>query len=116
MNNLKRLRQERGYSLEHCSIALEYEQLYITPDQLKKYEDMDVPLLDWKFWQKVADFWEVDLAYLLGLTQSKREKDLLNKIMDYEDYKTKVNDTVDLILGDRYEARKHKSDSIFEIR
>lgn len=97
MNRLKELRQEWEYSLEQCSRALEYEQLYITPDQLKKYEDMDVPLLDWKFWQKVADFWDVDLAYLLNLSIFRRQADVQQQLLDYEDFQHEVDEVVEAL-------------------
>ena len=69
-NRLKELRHEKNLTLKEVSSQLEQNNLRISPDALAKYERGDrEPKLD--TWQKLADFFNVPVDYLLGISKDK---------------------------------------------
>ena len=69
-NRLKELRHEKNLTLKEVSSQLEQNNLKISPDALAKYEQGDrEPKLD--TWQKLADFFNVPVDYLLGISKDK---------------------------------------------
>ena len=69
-NRLKELRHEKNLTLKEVSSQLEKNNLKISPDALGKYERGDrEPKLD--TWQKLADFFNVPVDYLLGISKDR---------------------------------------------
>lgn len=69
-NRLKELRHEKNLTLKEVSSQLEQNNLKISPDALAKYERGDrEPKLD--TWQKLADFFNVPIDYLLGISKDR---------------------------------------------
>ena len=67
-NRLKEIRQEKKLTLKEVSSQLEQNNLRISPDALAKYERGDrEPKLE--TWQKLADFFNVPVDYLLGISK-----------------------------------------------
>ena len=69
-NRLRELRHEKNLTLKEVSSQLEQNNLEISPDALAKYERGDrEPKLE--TWQKLADFFNVPVDYLLGISKDK---------------------------------------------
>ena len=69
-NRLKELRHEKNLTLKEVSSQLEQNNLKISPDALAKYERGDrEPKLE--TWQKLADFFNVPVDYLLGISKDR---------------------------------------------
>ena len=69
-NRLKEIRQEKKLTLKEVSSQLEQNNLKISPDALAKYERGDrEPKLE--TWQKLADFFNVPVDYLLGISKDR---------------------------------------------
>lgn len=67
-NRLKELRKEHGLTLKEVSCELDQNKVKISPDALAKYERGDrEPKID--TWQKLADFFNVPVDYLLGISK-----------------------------------------------
>ena len=67
-NRLKELRKEHGLTLKEVSCELDQNKVKISPDALAKYERGDrEPKLE--TWQKLADFLDVPVDYLLGISK-----------------------------------------------
>ena len=67
-NRLKELRKEHGLTLKEVSCELDQNKVKISPDALAKYERGDrEPKLE--TWQKLADFFNVPVDYLLGISK-----------------------------------------------
>ena len=69
-NRLKELRHKKNLTLKEVSSQLEQNNLKISPDALAKYERGDrEPKLE--IWQKLADFFNVPVDYLLGISKDR---------------------------------------------
>ena len=69
-NRLKELRHKKKLTLKEVSSQLEQNNLKISPDALAKYERGDrEPKLE--TWQKLADFFNVPVDYLLGISKDR---------------------------------------------
>ena len=69
-NRLKELRHKKNLTLKEVSSQLEQNNLKISPDALAKYERGDrEPKLE--TWQKLADFFNVPVDYLLGISKDR---------------------------------------------
>lgn len=67
MNRLKELRQEKGMSLSKLSKTLkEKYDVSISTSQLMYYEKGEREPRNKQVWEKLADFFGVNTAYLLG--------------------------------------------------
>ena len=69
MYRLRELRKKHGLSLAQLSDKLNSRGLSISSDSLSKYERGErEPKL--KTWQKLADFFNVSVEYLMGLSDT----------------------------------------------
>lgn len=70
-NKIKKLRKQRGITLQQLSEELEKNGFSISPDVLSKYEreEREPKLVTW---QKLADYFDVNVAYLQGLTNTSK--------------------------------------------
>lgn len=69
-NRLKEIRKEKKLTLKEVSSKLEQNNLKISPDALAKYERGErEPKLE--TWQKLADFFNVPVDYLLGISKDR---------------------------------------------
>lgn len=85
MNRLRQLREEKGYSLRELGLKLN-----MNASVLGNYERGDrQPRID--VWEKLADFFEVTPAYMMGLSSKKNDDDLTLSLVhdDYEKEKAK---------------------------
>lgn len=73
-NKLKQLRLEHGYTIRSLAEALNKNGLKITPMTISRYERGErEPKL--ATWQKLADFFNVDVPYLQGIQKFKNSSD-----------------------------------------
>ena len=80
---LKELRQEKGISLTKLSEILEEKYgISATTSQLMYYEKGEREPRNKQFWKKLADFFGVSEAYLLGYSSVKTEADLKISVLD----------------------------------
>ena len=80
---LKELRQEKGISLTKLSEILEEKYgISATTSQLMYYEKGEREPRNKQCWKKLADFFGVSEAYLLGYSSVKNEVDLKVAVLD----------------------------------
>ena len=80
---LKELRQEKGISLTKLSEILEEKYgISATTSQLMYYEKGEREPRNKQFWKKLADYFGVSEAYLLGYSSVKTEADLKVAVLD----------------------------------
>ena len=83
MNRLKELRQGKGISLTKLSEILEEKYgISATTSQLMYYEKGEREPRNKQFWKKLADYFGVSEAYLLGYSSVKTEADLKVAVLD----------------------------------
>ena len=88
MNRLKQLREEKGLTREELSKELRKLGLYIAKQEIKAYEIFQPRMDNDGFWQNVADYFGVTLAYLKGESKIPNEdyivdlQDLIHKNLD----------------------------------
>lgn len=87
LNRLKELRQEKGISLNKLSEVLkENYNISVSASQLMYYEKGEREPRNKEIWDKLADFFNVSVGYLLGY------EELLNQIEKLEsDFSTGVS-------------------------
>ncbi len=111
-NKLKQLRLEHGYTIRSLAEALNKNGLKITPMTISRYERGErEPKL--ATWQKLADFFNVDVPYLQGIQKFKNSSDrkeifqsLTSKIETFESQEEydDINKTlIDLRIDDDYD-------------
>lgn len=66
MNRLKQLREEKGLTQEELSKELRKLGLYIAKQEIKAYEIFQLRMHNDDFWSRVANYFNVTLAYLMG--------------------------------------------------
>lgn len=66
MNRLKQLREEKGLTQEELSEALKVKGLYIAKQEINAYEIYQLRMHNDAFWSRVANYFNVTLAYLMG--------------------------------------------------
>lgn len=72
MNRLRELREERGYSLRELG-----EKIGMNASVLGNYERGDrQPKIE--IWEKIANFFDVPVAYLMGISNSRTNVDLFD--------------------------------------
>ncbi|AJD83076.1 DNA-binding helix-turn-helix protein [Streptococcus phage Str-PAP-1] len=81
MNRLKQLRQEKGLTQEELSEALKEKGLYIAKQEIKAYEVYQPRMHNDAFWSRVANYFNVTLAYLMGDSKIPNE----DYIVDLQD-------------------------------
>ena len=80
---LKELRQEKGISLTKLSEILEEKYgISVATSQLMYYEKGVTEPRNNQVWKKLADFFGVSEAYLLGYSSVKTETDLKVAVLD----------------------------------
>ena len=83
MNRLKELRQEKGISLTKLSEILEERYgISVSTSQLMYYEKEKSEPRNKQLWKKLADYFGVSEAYLLGYSSVKTEADLKVAVLD----------------------------------
>ncbi|EGE53159.1 helix-turn-helix domain-containing protein [Streptococcus parauberis] len=66
MNRLKQLREEKGLTQEELAQELKVKGLYIAKQEINAYEIYQLRLHNNAFWSRVADYFNVTIAYLMG--------------------------------------------------
>ena len=80
---LKELRQEKGISLTKLSEILEEQYgVSVSTSQLMYYEKGGAEPRNKQVWKKLADYFGVSEAYLLGYSSVKNEVDLKVAVLD----------------------------------
>ena len=80
---LKELRQEKGISLTKLSEILEEKyDISVSTSQLMYYEKGVTEPRNKQVWKKLADYFGVSEAYLLGYSSVKNEVDLKVSVLD----------------------------------
>jgi len=80
---LKELRQEKGISLTKLSEILEEKYgISVSTSQLMYYEKGKTDPRNKQVWKKLADYFGVSEAYLLGYSSVKNEVDLKISVLD----------------------------------
>ena len=80
---LKELRQEKGISLTKLSKILEEKYgVSVSTSQLMYYEKGGAEPRNKQVWKKLADYFGVSEAYLLGYSSVKNEVDLKVAVLD----------------------------------
>ena len=80
---LKELRQEKGISLTKLSEILEEKYgISVSTSQLMYYEKGVTEPRNKRVWKKLADYFGVSEAYLLGYSSVKTEADLKVAVLD----------------------------------
>ena len=80
---LKELRQEKGISLTKLSEILEERYgISVSTSQLMYYEKEKSEPRNKQLWKKLADYFGVSEAYLLGYSSVKTEADLKVAVLD----------------------------------
>lgn len=83
MNRLKELRKEKGMSLTKLSkILKEKYDISASTSQLMYYEKEKSEPRNKQVWEKLADFFGVSEAYLLGYNSVKTETDIKISVLD----------------------------------
>ena len=99
MNRIQDLREERGLSLQQLSKAIEQQTgTKISKASLSNYEREDQQPKK-ATWQILADFFNVNLSYIMGLSSTR------NKV-DEHLYKTTISRLVELTSGNYKNASK----------
>ena len=70
MNRLKQLRKEKGHTLESLKNVLENRGVKVSTGQLSSYENGNRSPRDNEIWNQLADYFEVNVGYLLGYEDS----------------------------------------------
>lgn len=80
---LKELRQEKGISLTKLSEIMEEKYgISVSTSQLMYYEKGGAEPRNKQVWKKLADYFGVSEAYLLGYSSVKNEVDLKVAVLD----------------------------------
>lgn len=94
-NKLRELRKEKKLTLPQLSKELnEYTNLKISPDALSKYERGErEPRLE--IWRKIAEYFHVPVAYLIGIVQLVSINDILSYANEAYLYDTEIKSVID---------------------
>lgn len=76
MNRIKELRKNKGITITKIS-----EELHMPQSTLTNYENGKRAPRDKETWQKLADYFDVSIAYIMGVSEEKTSlKNIKNKI------------------------------------
>ncbi|RHW53386.1 helix-turn-helix domain-containing protein [Lactobacillus bombicola] len=102
MNRIREERKRKNLTLQETVDELKKQEfISITSDALSKYERGDrEPKL--ATWQKLADFFEVPVTYLQGISNNKKS---ITEFNDFADWLEAVNDTTVYKNGDMRVAK-----------
>lgn len=84
MNKIKELRKQKHYTLQNVADAIGVSNGTVANYENGKRE----PKL--AMWQKLADYFDVDIGYLQGVTDYENANDLINKIASIENSEEKI--------------------------
>lgn len=83
---LKRLRKELNLSKEELIEALKSNDIEMSITHLNIYELHGIGKeVNWVFWENVAEVFDVDVAYLLNVSIFRRQADVQQQLLDYEE-------------------------------
>lgn len=106
MNRIKELRQSRGLTLKQLSTELkEQSGVSISDGQLSNYENEKRSPRNQDTWKKMADFFDVSVGYLMGLTNLNRMNlpndpyENLQKSTSYDYYYNSLENAFNLLSG-----------------
>lgn len=69
---------------------------------LNVYEEHGVGKeVNWVFWENVAEVFDVDVAYLLNVSIFRRQSDVQQQLLDYQDLQDSVDYVVEAFKGVR---------------
>lgn len=74
MNRLEQLRQEKHLNVFEMVESIRYIAPTMTAKEWILYEKEGIKRVNDEFWQKVADWFEVDLGYLYGYSKIRNDK------------------------------------------
>lgn len=74
INRLRELREENGLSLQNLKEELEKKDTHVARSSLSKYENGSQNPKQ-AVWEKLASYFDVDVAYIMGLSTKKRSID-----------------------------------------
>jgi len=95
MNKIKELRKQKHYTLQNVADAIGVSNGTVANYENGKRE----PKL--AMWQKLADYFDVDIGYLQGVTDYENANDLINKIASIENNEEKIEFIKHLSLNDK---------------
>ena len=98
---LKELRQEKGITLTKLSkILKEKYDISVSNSQLMYYEKGKSEPRNKQIWEKLADYFGVSEAYLLGYNTVKNETDIKISVLDEALEKLRIINNVLLVEND----------------
>lgn len=94
MNRLEQLRQEKHLNVFEMVESIRYIAPTMTAKEWILYEKEGIKRVNDEFWQKVADWFEVDLGYLYGYSKIRNDKyviDLQDVLHENFELKKEIN-------------------------
>lgn len=94
MNRLEQLRQEKHLNVFEMVESIRYIAPTMTAKEWILYEKEGIKRGNDEFWQKVADWFEVDLGYLYGYSKIRNDKyviDLQDVLHENFELKKEIN-------------------------
>lgn len=83
---LKRLRKELNLSKDELIELFKSHGLEMSITHLNIYEQHGIGKeINWAFWENVAEVFDVDVAYLLNVSIFRRQADVQQQLLDYEE-------------------------------
>ncbi len=88
---LKRLRKELNLSKDELIELFKSHDIEMSIQHLNVYEEHGIGKeVNWVFWENVAEVFDVDVAYLLNVSIFRRQADVQQQLLDYEDFQHEV--------------------------
>lgn len=115
MNRLEQLRQEKHLNVFEMVESIRYIAPTMTAKEWILYEKEGIKRGNDEFWQKVADWFEVDLGYLYGYSKIRNDKyviDLRDVLHENFELKKEINFLTD--ENQRLTNELYESDTILE--
>lgn len=94
MNRLEQLRQEKHLNVLEMVESIRHIAPTMTAKEWILYEKEGIKRVNDEFWQKVADWFEVDLGYLYGYSKIRNDKyviDLQEVLHENFELKKEIN-------------------------
>lgn len=94
MNRLEQLRQEKHLNVFEMVESIRHIAPTMTAKEWILYEKEGIKRVNDEFWQKVADWFEVDLGYLYGYSKIRNDKyviDLQEVLHENFELKKEIN-------------------------
>lgn len=112
MNNLKKLRQEKRLNTFELVESIRHIAPTMNAKEWILYEKEGIKRVNDEFWQKVADWFEVDLGYLYGYSKIRNDKyvidlqDVLHREYELKLEKAKLEKNLEEALAENDEKNK----------